>query len=211
MLVVRYTKTDGAEFISHLDTLRHLQKTIIRSGMKVGYSKGFNPHMLIFLSAPIGVGLTSTSEFFFIETDEDPKVFEDKFNAFCPGGFKAVWACKVRKNPNLQAIVDSAEYFILCDASDDTVRAVLGKKEYFVTDKRGVQKEVRNRIIDLKKVDNGLIARLSFGNDTLRADVFAYSIAKNFGVNVFDITKSDVFIKGVRAEEYIERNFASDK
>ena len=125
MLVVKYAKSDGAQFISHLDTLRHLQKTIIRSKISVEYSKGFNPHMLIFMSAPIGVGLISEAEYFFLETSERADGFISLFNKFCPGGFKALYAVEVKKNPNLQAIIDSAEYFIECDITDEIVFSVL--------------------------------------------------------------------------------------
>ena len=208
MLVVGYSKTGGAEFIPHLDTLRHLQKTIIRSKLPVEYSKGFNPHMLIFMSAPIGVGLTSESEYFYLETSAKPDEFVEKFNACCPGGFKALWAVEVSKNPNLQAIIDAAQYFIECDAGAEIVRKVLDEKEYFVTDKRGALREVRDRIVDLKTVDNGLIATLSFGNDTLRADIFAESLKEKYGVNCGDIIKKQCFIKGEIAEEYIEKRFA---
>ena len=208
MLVVKYSKTDGAEFIPHLDTLRHLQKTIIRSKVPVGYSKGFNPHMLIFMSAPIGVGLTSTSEYFFLETDEAPESFIEKFNRYCPGGFKALFAAKVSKNPNLQAIIDSAQYFIECEIGEDTISKVLDSKEYRIIDKRGKEQETRGRILSLKKVDNGLIARLSFGNETLRADIFAQSLFEKYGVKCTDVIKKECFIKGEPADEYLSKHFA---
>jgi len=207
MLVVKYEKTGGAEFIPHLDTLRHLQKTIVRSRVAVEYSKGFNPHMLIFMSAPIGVGLTSECEFFFLETSVSAGEFLNKFNAFCPGGFKATFATEVTKNPNLQAIIDGAEYFIECDITDETVKEILAAKEYFVKDKRGEIKEVRSRILNLKRGDNGLIATLSFGNDTLRADIFAESLKEKYSLNYGDVVKKRCFIRGVVAEEYIKEKF----
>ncbi|MBQ7642830.1 MAG: DUF2344 domain-containing protein, partial [Clostridia bacterium] len=63
MILFRYTKTDGAEYISHLDLLRHLGRTFTRAGIKVGYSQGYHPHKLIYMSAPIGVGMKSLSEY----------------------------------------------------------------------------------------------------------------------------------------------------
>ena len=110
MLVVRYSKSGGAEFISHLDTLRHLQKTIIRSGIAVEYSKGFNPHMLLFLSSPIAAGLISHAEYFFLETSEPAESFKEKFNRNCPKGFECFVAKEVSKNPNLAAVIDGARY-----------------------------------------------------------------------------------------------------
>ena len=88
MLVVRYSKTDGAEFISHLDTLRHIQKTIVRAELPVAYSKGFNPHMQIFMSSPIALGLASFAEYFFIESDADPEVFKREFTRCSPKGLR---------------------------------------------------------------------------------------------------------------------------
>ena len=207
MLVVRYQKLGGAEFISHLDTLRHLQKTIIRAKIPVEYSKGFNPHMLIFMSAPIGVGLKSEAEFFFLETSVSPAEMTQKFNLFCPRGFRALDSLEVRKNPNLQALIDSAEYFIESNVSQSAIDEILFSKEFIVVDKRGQTRDMRDRIISLKKCDNGLIARLSFGNETLRADVFADALAKKYNATVGDISKTECFIKGESALKYIKDNF----
>ena len=55
MIVFRYTKKEGAEYIPHLDMLKHLQKILRRGKIPMGYSKGFNPHMHIFMSSPIAV------------------------------------------------------------------------------------------------------------------------------------------------------------
>ena len=44
MIAFRYTKTDGAEYISHLDLLRHIDRILRRAGIEVGYSQGFHKH-----------------------------------------------------------------------------------------------------------------------------------------------------------------------
>ena len=207
MLVVRYVKTGGAQFISHLDTMRHLQKTLIRAKIPVEYSKGFNPHMLIFLSAPIGVGLKSESEYFFLETSEKADVFLEKFNNNCPVGLKADQAFPVGKNPNLQALIDSAEYFIETDIGEAEVEKILSSDTFTIVDKKGVEREVRSRVISLKKVDNGLIARLSFGNETLRADIFAEKLKSITGNDYGDIIKLRCYVRGEEADEYIRKNF----
>ena len=63
MIVFKYTKKDGAEYLSHLDMLRHLNKILKRAGVPINYSKGFNPHMSIYMSSPIAVGLCSNAEY----------------------------------------------------------------------------------------------------------------------------------------------------
>ena len=86
MILFKYTKTDGAEFLSHLDILRHIGRTTRRAGIKVALSQGFNPHMLVYLSAPMGVGIQSLAEYCQIETDEEPTSFIEKFNKNAPRG-----------------------------------------------------------------------------------------------------------------------------
>ena len=207
MIVVKYSKTGGAQFISHLDTLKHIQKTIIRAKAPVEYSKGFNPHMLVYLSAPMGVGIASKAEYFYLETPMSAQEFLPLFNANCPRGFKASLAIDVSKNPNLQALIDSAEYYLEGDYADDIPQKITALGEFVVKDKKGEDRDLRARILDVKKCDNGLIARLSFGNETLRADVFAEKLKQLFCVECEYILKTDCYIKGIKAEEYILRNF----
>ena len=42
-----YEQTRRAIWMSHLDTMRTLQRAIKRAGIPIRYSEGFNPHELI--------------------------------------------------------------------------------------------------------------------------------------------------------------------
>lgn len=55
------------KFIGHLDIMRYFQKAFRRSETDVEYSQGFSPHQLISFAAPLGVGLTSDSEYLDIQ------------------------------------------------------------------------------------------------------------------------------------------------
>lgn len=202
MLVIRYSKTDGAEFISHLDTLRHLQKILIRAKIPVGYSKGYNPHISMYMSAPLGVGITSRAEYCAIETEFPAGKFIELFNRYAPSGFKCLFAVNTRKKVNLQADMNSAEYLIE-GVNDFDFDEVLNEKEFFVPDKKGGQKNVRDRILNLKKCDNGLIALLSFGNNTLRPDVFGNKLIELYGGSDLTVVKLNAFINGVKPEEAV--------
>lgn len=202
MLVIRYSKTDGAEFISHLDTLRHLQKILIRAKVRVEYSKGYNPHMLIYMSAPLGVGIASKAEYCAIETDCNAEDFTEAFNKCAPSGFKCIGAVNTNKKVNLQADMDSAEYLIE-GVNDFDISKIFEMKEFIVLDKKGEPKDVRDRILDLKKCDNGLIATLSFGNNTLRPDVFGNKLIELFGGSDLTVTKLNAFINGVKTEDAV--------
>ncbi len=203
MLVIKYSKRDGAEFISHLDTLRHLQKIFIRAKIPVKYSQGYNPHMLLYMSAPLGVGIKSDAEYLVAETDYPAKDFIDAFNNNAPRGIKCLWAINCAKKPNLQALMDGAEYQINGINPFDT-EEFMAKTSILATDKRGEQKEIRDKILDLKFTDNGLIARLSFGNTTLRPDVLGEKLVSLYGGEDIDVLKTRCFIKDKTVEGWLQ-------
>lgn len=203
MLVIRYSKRDGAEFISHLDTLRHLQKIFIRAKIPVKYSQGYNPHMLLYMSAPLGVGITSEAEYLVAETDYPAEEFIKAFNATAPSGIKCLWAINCVKKPNLQALMDSAEY-CLSGINAFDVQELLNKESIFAIDKRGEQKEIRDKILSLKFIDNRLIARLSFGNTTLRPDVLSQKLIELYGGEDVEILKTRCFIGEKTVEEWLQ-------
>lgn len=193
MIAFRYTKTGGAEFISHLDTLRHLNKTFKRAGIDVKMSQGFHPHMLVYMSSPIAVGLTSYAEYCAVEADIPAVQFIEKFNAASPKGIKCVAAFNVDKNPNFASCIDRAEYFIEGLAEFDAQK-VLGMAEFEVTDKRGNQREVRGKIYSLENKSGGLVAVLAAGNDALRPDVFCEKLKQLYGGGSVEITKNKSFV-----------------
>ena len=54
-----YEQTRRAIWMSHLDTMRTLQRAIKRAGIPIRYSEGFNPHELISILLPLSVGTAS--------------------------------------------------------------------------------------------------------------------------------------------------------
>jgi len=59
---IRYSKTDRARYISHLDLATTFQRSLIRAGVKLKYSEGFNPHPYISVALPLSVGSESLCE-----------------------------------------------------------------------------------------------------------------------------------------------------
>ena len=64
---VKFAKQGAMKFIGHLDIMRYFQKAVRRAGIDVAYSEGFSPHMIMSFAAPLGVGVTSTAEYFDME------------------------------------------------------------------------------------------------------------------------------------------------
>ena len=192
MIVFRYTKTDGAEYVSHLDILRHVNKIMRRADIKTGYSKGFNPHMHIFLSAPIAVGVKSLAEYCYVECDEPAEAFMQKFNAYTFRGLNCTFAKEVGKKVNVAGLIDRASYQISGINAFDP-QEILSLNEFYITDKKGNPKEVGKKIFDLSYKDEILYAVLGFGNDTLRPDLLAEKLKSLYGGGAVTITKTQAF------------------
>ena len=102
MILLKFKKTDNFCFISHIDTLRHFQRIFRRAGIDVRFSNGFNPHMLIYFSSPLPLGLASRAEYVTVCTDMKAKDFLPLYKKNSPEGLMGIAAVDVDDNPNLQ-------------------------------------------------------------------------------------------------------------
>ena len=66
-----YSQTGRAVWMSHLDTMRTLQRVMNRAGVPIKYSEGFNPHALISILMPLSVGTESLCQMADIRVRED--------------------------------------------------------------------------------------------------------------------------------------------
>ena len=81
---VRYLKTGKAKYISHLDLMTTMQRAFIRSGFRLKYSEGFNPHPYISVALPLPVGCGSVCELMDIGLHDEEQAKEiqaDKIQA----------------------------------------------------------------------------------------------------------------------------------
>ena len=73
---IKFAKTGVMKFVGHLDVMRYFQKAIRRAELPIAYSEGFSPHMLLSFASPLGVGISSTGEYFDMVLAEDMKTDE---------------------------------------------------------------------------------------------------------------------------------------
>ena len=59
---IKFSKTGDLMYISHLDLSRTMQRIIVRSGVDIWYSEGFNPQPRIVFAVPLPVGVESECE-----------------------------------------------------------------------------------------------------------------------------------------------------
>lgn len=195
MIAFKYTKTDGAEYLSHLDLLRHVYRTLRRAGVTVYMSGGYHAHAKIFLNNPLPVGVRSVAEYGAVETDFKGD-FKAVFNEFSPNGIKCESFCTVDKNPNFANSIQSCDY-TFSGAHAFNADLVLNEKSIIITDLRGREIDIRPRIYALQCENGRISCTLGCGNDNLRPDLFAGFVCSRFGGNAENILKLAAHGKGV--------------
>ncbi|MBQ9735510.1 MAG: DUF2344 domain-containing protein [Clostridia bacterium] len=60
---LRFFKRGSLAYIAHLDLVRTVTKVLVRAGIPVRYSEGFNPHPKIAFATAMSIGLESDCEF----------------------------------------------------------------------------------------------------------------------------------------------------
>ncbi len=59
---IKFCKTGNLQFISHLDLQRTFHRVLVRAGIPMWYTKGFNPHAKLVFGVPLSVGTESMCE-----------------------------------------------------------------------------------------------------------------------------------------------------
>ena len=76
-LAGRYKIQGNVRFLSHQEAMRAIQRSLIRSGVNLLYSQGYNPRPRLSLPLPKSVGLESEDELF-----KKGAIIDDIY--FCP-------------------------------------------------------------------------------------------------------------------------------
>ena len=112
-LRIRFSRGQEVKFISHLDIMRLWHRALIRAGISLAYSEGFNPHPRMSLAAPLAVGVTSEAELMDITLTRfvSPHFFTSAVGQQLPPGIEILQAYPVAPTlPSLQSQVRCAEY-----------------------------------------------------------------------------------------------------
>ena len=110
---IKFRKWGVMKFIGHLDMMRYFQKAIRRADIDIRYSEGYSPHQIMSFASPLGVGLTSDSEYFDIEVNTTRSSQEAVFalNAVMVDGVEVVSYKKLPDNAKTaMSLVSAADY-----------------------------------------------------------------------------------------------------
>lgn len=142
---VKFAKEGAMKFIGHLDIMRYFQKAIRRAGIPIAFSGGFSPHMIMSFAAPLGVGVTSSGEYFDMELTEEMSSaeMEKRLNDTMADGMKVI---SVRQIP---------------DGKASACMALVAAADYTVTFREGKEPSVewKNRLQDFFNQESIVIMR----------------------------------------------------
>lgn len=114
ILRIQYRKNGMMKFLSHLDMVRLVERSLRRGELPLKFSQGFNPHPKIAFAAPLSVGLTSDYELVDIELVEsiDLGAFQEQFSQIFPSGIQYVRAQLLEQSKSLMSLVTDCAYAV---------------------------------------------------------------------------------------------------
>jgi radical SAM-linked protein len=75
---VRFRKVGQLQYISHLDLQRTFARVLVRAGIPMWYTQGFNPHAKVIFGLPLSVGAESLCEYVDLRVARDMSCEESK-------------------------------------------------------------------------------------------------------------------------------------
>lgn len=158
ILRIQYRKNGMMKFLSHLDMVRLVERSLRRGQMPLKFSQGFNPHPKIAFAAPLSVGLTSDYELVDIEMTEaiDLAAFKELFPSIFPGGIEFVRAQHLEQSKSLMSLVTDCAYAVKVMGSPETLKVfakmaenVMNKEELNVV-KKSKEKRKPDKTVNIR-------------------------------------------------------------
>jgi radical SAM-linked protein len=142
-----FKKEGSARFISHLDTMRTMQRAFIRAGIPLRHTEGFNPHPYISLALPLSVGQGSVCEIMDFEISSDlplesvPELLRGKL----PEGITAVSAGVPVKNAGEIKWLEITGEFVYDGGAPEADKL----SDYFAAESIIIQKKTKRGLSDI--------------------------------------------------------------
>lgn len=216
MKVIEHIKKGNISYVSHIDSMRVLQRTLIRANINVKLSEGFNPHPVTYTSHPLPLGVESEQEFFVIANDDmSAEQVLNAFNNNIPSGMLAVKCYDCIKNPNFAKNVNYCEYLVKGNFLQykKEIENFQNEKCWLIKyDFKGTEKEqdIAPLIHSLKVYNKGLVMIIATGNPNLRPDRVVSAICDKLALSqkAFDIVRTKQLVinndKILTAEEFLQ-------
>ncbi|MBU8934613.1 MAG: TIGR03960 family B12-binding radical SAM protein [candidate division Zixibacteria bacterium] len=148
------------KYMSHLDSLRMLERTIRRSRIPIAFSQGFHPVMKLSFGPPLPLGITSEAEYvdLTLESSFLPHMIEN-FKATIPEGMSILGARVVLgKTRSLSALLNRADYTLQVDSGTDSDELNDKIAEILITKELKIERKGKDKIkqVDIRPAIYGL-------------------------------------------------------
>ncbi len=205
---LRYEKGVEAKFISHLDFLRAITRTLRRAEIPVKFSEGFNPHPRLSFALPLPLGTTSITELMEMETDMEiaPEELIERLNLAVPFGIRFIEA-GISPDKNKFKEIRYSRYKIVMEnsLSDKDLEDFLVLPEIITIKKTKStegETDIKKDIKDIKKEGEDIVLTLSAGNDGyLKPEVALSAMAKyidGFSPSDYECVRTGILDKDLR-------------
>lgn len=89
---IKFSKTGDLMYISHLDLARTMQRIILRAGLDIWYSEGFNPQPKMVFAVPLPTGVESVCELLDIKLNSymSNEEIMERLNSNFPADMRAI-------------------------------------------------------------------------------------------------------------------------
>ncbi len=208
---VKYSKNEDVKYVGHLDAMRTFIRCIKRTCIPIKYSKGFNPRVQISFALPLGVGVTSESEYFDLEVESkmNEAMFVAELNSTLPLGFRALGVTYIEDidKRSLMSLVKEAIYEIEIqnDGDINKLKELFSKEEILIEketkDKKVKTINLKNYILDIDikpaKEDKKLITVHGKAGsvDNLNPMYIIEAIEKNIGeLKDYNINRKELIL-----------------
>lgn len=212
---LKFSRKGPVSYLGHLDILRYFQKAILRAGIDIRYSEGFNPHQILSFAYPLGVSMETEGDYCDIEVNsfESVDAIVNSLNDVMNEGISIVSGSIVPENSlNAMASVAMAEYnVVLNDISlinNEIINDYLNQASIMIEKegKKGNIKEVdiKEGIKELNIIDGMLHMKLLSGSAlNIKPSQIIDTINKYYSINL-------QIQKIIRLEIYQEINKSED-
>ena len=156
-------------YVGHLDTMHYFQKAFRRTGLKIAFSKGFSPHMLLTFASPLAIGMTTSGDYLDIVLEEELSADQvlARLNSQLSEGFCALQAVRLREEAKTpMALLRAASYQISPGCIDQNEAGVIFDHAKGFMEQESIVVTKKTKKGESKQDIRPLIYRLEKDDDT---------------------------------------------
>jgi radical SAM-linked protein len=122
-IICRFSKGSEVRWVSHLETMRVIERALRRANIMICYTEGFNPRPRLAMGPALPAGVTSEAEMLalFLAAKYDPEDLKERLNEQLPTAFRILttWAVPPYGKKQTLGDIDTTEYLVTVQGPAD--------------------------------------------------------------------------------------------